>query len=159
VMDMDLWLSAAAPGARIVHRFFAKAQFPWLELVGDGDQAVREGLARLNQKIAGMEGLPLLEVVKVRVAKPDTPGSPLSLTQTSEIRESMAQLAVIRQQGGPEAAVAAQAMARMTAMTDPGSIAGASSPLFEITLESSGFSTASVPKAAFAVPEGYRRAD
>ena len=64
---------------------------------------------------------------------------------------AQAQLEAMRKQGGAQAQAAEQALARM-GMTGRG---GGS--LFEITMESTGFSTAPVPDSVFAIPAGYQK--
>ena len=60
------------------------------------------------------------------------------------------------QKGGPGAETATQEMSRLKAMVGDDLVKG---PLFEITVESSGFSTASIPDSVFAIPAGYQRTE
>jgi hypothetical protein len=55
-------------------------------------------------------------------------------------------------QGGPQAAAAQQALARMGGGATGGS-------LFETTMESSGFSSSSIPDSVFAIPAGFQASD
>jgi len=63
-------------------------------------------------------------------------------------------------QGGQSGAAAQQAMAAMGGMgaaggAGRGPAAGGGGALIEITMDSSGFSSASVPDSVFAIPAGY----
>ena len=63
-----------------------------------------------------------------------------------------AQMEAMAKQGGPQAAAAQQALARMGAASGGGS-------LFEITMESSDFSTGSIPDSVFAIPAGFQKVE
>jgi hypothetical protein len=67
----------------------------------------------------------------------------------------MAQMEAMKKQGGPQAAAMEQAMARMGAAR--GAMGGGGGSLFEMTMESSGFSTSSVPDSVFEIPAGYTK--
>jgi hypothetical protein len=72
--------------------------------------------------------------------------------QTDKMQQARAQLEAMIQQGGPGADAARQALARMPK-------AGAGGALFEVAMESSDFSTSSIPDSAFAVPAGFQKVD
>jgi hypothetical protein len=61
----------------------------------------------------------------------------------------------MQKQGGPGAAIAAQAMARMGGVQS--GAAAASNSMIEMTLESSGFSSDPIPDSVFAIPADYKR--
>jgi hypothetical protein len=156
-MEMDLWLSKDVQGASELHRFYEKnkASFPWQILSGDGNQAFQTGLAGLQSRIAGMKGVQVLEVVKVKPAGGPTANA-LTPSESGRIRDTIAELDAVVQKGGPEAVAATREMSRLKAMVGDDFVEG---PLFEITVESSGFSTGSIPDSVFAVPAGYQRTD
>ena len=79
----------------------------------------------------------------------------MSAAQQAQMAAAMEKLKAMQSQGGPGAAAAAQAMARMGGMPSP----GASSSMMEITTDSSDFSTASIPDSVFAIPAGYQKVD
>jgi hypothetical protein len=156
-MEMDLWLSRDVPGAAELHRFYERnmERFPWRVLSGAGNQTVQTGLAGLQSRVAGMNGVQVLEVVKVKsVGGPST--KPLTPSESGRIRDTIAELDAKVQKGGSEAAAATVEMSRLKAMVGDDFVAG---PLFEITVESTGFSTGSIPDSVFAIPSGYQRAD
>jgi hypothetical protein len=66
--------------------------------------------------------------------------------------QARAQMEAMAKQGGPQAAAAQQALARMGAPSGSGS-------LFEITTESGGFSTGSIPDSVFAIPAGFQKVE
>jgi hypothetical protein len=82
----------------------------------------------------------------------------MTAAQNEQMQAAMAKLQEMQKQGGPGAAAMAQAMARMAGA--PGAATGggaASGALLEVTIESTDFSTASVPDSVFAIPAGYQR--
>jgi hypothetical protein len=159
-MEMDMWLSPDVPGAGELRTFYQKnaAKFPWAALSGGGNQGMQAGMAELQRKIAEMNGVQVLQVVKVKSAGgAAAPAMPqMSAEQSAKMKDAMAQLEALQKQGGPAAAAAAQAMARMGSMGGGTAPAGAASgSLMEITMESTDFSTSSIPESVFAIPAGY----
>jgi hypothetical protein len=156
-MEMDMWLSPDVPGASELRAFYQKnmAKFPWAALSGGGNQGMQAGMADLQRKIAEMNGVQVLQVVKIKTAGgAGAPAMPqMDAAQAAKMKEAMAQLEALQKQGGPAAAAAAQAMGRMGA---PGS-GTASGSLMEMTMESSDFSTSSIPDSVFAIPVGYSK--
>jgi hypothetical protein len=116
--------------------------------------------------MAEMNGIPVLQVMKMKSAGgaaggAGAPAMPqLTPDQQAKMKDAMARLQAMQAQGGPAAAAAQQAMARMGGLT-----AGAASPgagsgsLMEMTMESSDFSTGSIPDSTFAIPAGYQKVD
>lgn len=154
-MEMDLWVSEDVPGVAELYKFYERnnERFPWEVLSGTGNQAIQTGLAGMQSRIAGMHGVQILEVVKVKPAGGPPPKS-LTVPESGRIRDAIAELDAKVQKGGPDAAAATQEMSRLKALVGDDFVAG---PLFEIKMESSGFSTGSIPDSVFAVPAGYRR--
>lgn len=149
-MEMEMWVSADVPGSQELHAFNEKnrGRFPWSALGSGGNSGMQKAMADVQRKVAEMNGVPLLQVVKVKPAAGDA--------QAAQMQQSMAQararLEEMQKQGGPQAAAAAQALARMG--TPP---PGSTGSLFEVTMESSDFSTAAIPDSVFAIPEGYQK--
>lgn len=160
-MEMDMWLSPDVPGAREMHAFYERNvnHFPWRALGNGGsNQTMEAAMADLQKKIAEMNGVPVLQVMKVRMGGgAGAAGTPqMTPEQQARMKDAMARLQTLQAQGGPAAAAAAQAMARMGA-TSGGQ--GSGGPMIEITMESSDFSTSSLPDSTFAVPAGYQKVD
>jgi hypothetical protein len=154
-IEVDLWLSEDVRGGAWLHKFYREnqEQFPWRALSGPGNLAIQTGLASLHGRIAAMNGVPALEVIKVLPAGAP-PAKPLSPAESGKIRDRIAELDAQIQKGGPDAEAATKEMSRLKAMVGDDYVRG---PLFEITVESSGFSTESIPESVFAIPTGYQR--
>jgi hypothetical protein len=78
----------------------------------------------------------------------------MTAAQSEQMQAAMAKLQEMRKQGGPGASAMAESMARMAGAPGGGAGSGA---LLEVTIESTGFSTASVPDSVFAIPAGYQK--
>jgi hypothetical protein len=159
-MEMDMWLSGDVPGIGELRSFYKKnmERMPLSVMNGGGNPSMQSAVAVMQRKVAEMNGLDVLSVMKVKAAGgAGAPAMPqMSAAQQAQMQAAMAKLQAMQQQGGPQAAAAAQAMARMGAMPGAGGPAGgASNALFEVTTEASDFSTASIPDSVFAIPAGY----
>jgi len=156
-MEVDLWLSEDVRDAAWLHKFYRENQagFPWRMLSGGGNPAIQTGLASLHSRIAEMNGVPVLEVIKVLPAG-GPPAKALSPAESGKIRDRIAELDAKVQKGGPGVEEATQEMSRLKARVGDDYVKG---PLFEITVESSGFSNASISDSVFAIPVGYQRTE
>jgi hypothetical protein len=159
-MEMDMWLSGDVPGIGELRSFYKKnmERMPLSVMNGGGNPSMQSAVAVMQRKVAEMNGLDVLSVMKVKAAGgAGAPAMPqMSAARQAQMQAAMAKLQAMQQQGGPQAAAAAQAMARMGAMPGAGGPAGgASNALFEVTTEASDFSTASIPDSVFAIPAGY----
>jgi len=164
-MEMDLWISPDVPGASELRAFYQKnaGNFPWAAMGGGGNQSMTAGIADMQRKIAEMNGVPVEQVVKIRAAggAAAAPAAPqLNAGQQAQMAQAMEKLKALQAQGGPAAAAAAQAMARMGNIPGAGGAApatGAGNSLMEITMDSSGFSTSSIPDSVFVIPADYQK--
>jgi hypothetical protein len=159
-MEMDMWLSGDVPGIGELRRFYKKnmERMPWSVMSGGGNPSMQSAVAVMQRKVAEMNGLDVLSVMRVKSAGgAGAPAMPqMSAAQQAQMQAAMAKLQAMQQQGGPQAAAAAQAMARMGAVPGAGGpAAGASNAMIEVTTEASDFSTASIPDSVFALPAGY----
>jgi hypothetical protein len=145
-MEIDMWRSSDVPGAREMKTFYQRngPNFPWAAMGSSGAQGMQKAMADMQRKMADAGGVTLLQTVRTK-----SPGG----AQTEKMRRARAQLEAMVQQGGPGADAARQALARMPAASAGG---GA---LFEMTMESSDFSTSSIPDSAFAIPAGFQKVD
>jgi hypothetical protein len=102
-LEAEVWLASDVPGMRELQAFQREgnAMSP-APAAGGASAGLEKMIAGLQQKTAGMDGLPVLQVVKIRSSK-----------------------------DGPA--------------------------MIEMTMETSGFSTASLADSLFAVPAGYRK--
>ena len=146
-IEMDFWRSSDVPGAQEVKAFYQRngGNFPWSAMGASGAAGMQKAMADMQRKMANIGGVTLLQTVRTRSAGAGGDA------QAAQMQKARAQLENMIQQGGPGAAAAQQALARM-----PAAGAGGGS-LFEITMESSDFSTASIPDAAFAIPAGFTK--
>jgi len=163
-MEMQLWLSSDVPGIGEVRDFYRKNmdKFPWTAMGGANPQ-MAQAIAQMQRKLAEIGGLQVESVMRMKPAggagAPAMPQMPqMSAAQQAQMQAAMARLQQMQQQGGPGADAAAQAMARMGNM-GRGAAPGASGALMEITTDSGGFSTASIPDSEFAIPAGYQKVD
>jgi hypothetical protein len=150
-MEMDIWVSADVPGAQEQKAFYQKnmGHFPWAALAQGGNPSMQKAMIDLQRKLAGLNGVPVLEVVKMKPAG----GNDAQNAQAQQgMSQARARLEEMQKQGGPGAAAAAQALARMGGASGGGS-------MFETTMESTSFSTTAIPDSMFAVPAGFTKVD
>ena len=142
-MTDDLWISSDVPGAQELHAFYQRIAgrglfSAMLSGRAASDPGMAKSLADLQRKIAGLNGVPVLQVMKMGAA-----GAQVE----QEMSKARAQLEELQRKGGPQAKMAAAMLAKM----------GGSGALFEMTIESSNFSTSAVPASEFAIPAGYQK--
>ena len=160
-MDMDLWISPDVAGGKELRAFYERnaAKFP---AMGGGNAALQNAMTEIQKKMASLDGVPVEEVMKVKQAGgPAMPAMPqMTGAQSAQMDAARARLEAMKAQGGQQAAIAEQALARMGAMSGGrGAGAGASSgALIEMTIDSTDFSTAAIPDSVFAIPAGYQKA-
>ena len=147
-MEMDLWVSPDVPGSQELKAFYQKnmGRFPWAAMAPGGNPSMQKAMVDLQRKMAGLNGVPVMEVVRMKAA-----GSGGD-AQNAQLAQARARLEEMQKQGGPQAAAAAQALARMGGGSGGGS-------MFETTMESTNFSTAAIPDSVFAIPAGFTKAD
>ena len=146
-IEMDLWRSSDVPGAEELKAFYQRngGNYPWSAMGASGAAGMQKAMADMQRKMANIGGVTLLQTVHTRSAGAGGDA------QAAQMQKARAQLENMIQQGGPGAAAAQQALARMGGMGTSGG------SLFEITMESSDFSTAGIPDAAFAIPAGFTK--
>jgi hypothetical protein len=143
--EMHLWVSPDVPGASEMEAFYKRnmANFPWSAVLPAGNESMRAAMAQMAKKTAELHGVPVIEVMRMKMG-----AASMTPEQQAQMEKSKAQLEAMQAKGGAQAQMAAQALARMGAITGSGT---------EITTESSGFSTALVPDSVFAIPAGYEQ--
>jgi hypothetical protein len=153
-MEMDLWISPDVPGASDLRSFYQRnaARFPWGALAAGGArQTSQSGLLELQRKMATMNGVPVLQVMRMKSA-----GDSAQMAQAQDqMAKACAKLEEMKAKGGQQAAMAEQMMTRMNCKAG-GSGAGT---MFEATIESSEFSTSAIPDSTFAIPAGYKQVE
>ena len=149
-MEIDMWLSPDPPGAQEMSAFYRKNmdKFPWAAMGGGGaNSGMQKAMGDMQRQIAQLGGVAVLQVIKMKGGN-----DAQSAQMAQNMEQTRAKLEAMKKAGGPQAQAAEQALARMGAMSGAG---GGS--LFEVTMESTGFSTASVPDSVFAIPAGYTK--
>jgi hypothetical protein len=149
-MEMDIWFSSEVPGSQEQKAFYQKnmAHFPWAAMAQGGNPSIQKALVDLQRKLAGLNGVPVLEVVKMKSG-----GNEAQAGQAQQgMAQARARLEELQKQGGPGAAAAAQALARMGGASSGGA-------LFESTVESGNFSTNAIPDSVFTIPAGFNKVD
>ncbi len=147
-MEFDMWLSPDVPGSQELREFYRKNmdRLPWASMASGSNPGMQKAMADMQKEIARLGGFPVLETMKMKTGGNEA--------QMQQMQQGMAQarerLEAMRKQGGQQAQMAEQALARMGALG-----AGSGGSLFEVTMESSGFSTAAIPDSVFAIPAGY----
>jgi uncharacterized protein DUF4412 len=148
-MEMEFWVSSDVPGAQELRAFYQRnmGKFPWSAITGGANPSMAKAMAEMQKKMAGMNGVPVQQTIRMKPAG--------NSAQTQQMTQGMAQarqrLEAMAAQGGPQGDAAKQALARMGAMS------GGGGSLFETTMESSGFSTNSIPDSVFEVPAGFQK--
>ncbi len=148
-MEIELWVSQDVPGREEVTAFYKKnaARFPLAGLGAGNNPGVQKAMAQLQRQLAELDGVVVMEVIRMKSGS----GAGPSAAQSQQMAQARARLEAMVQQGGPAAAAAQQALARMGGAT--------SGALSETTLEAGNFSAAPIPDAAFAIPAGYQKTE
>jgi Domain of unknown function (DUF4412) len=151
--EVHMWVASGVPGQEERRAFFKKnaANFPWSAMGAGGNPAMAKTMADLQRKMAALDGVPVMEVIKVKMGGAAAAGP--SADQQAKMDQARARLEQMAQQGGPQGDAAKQALARM------GAAGGGGGGGMEITMEGSNFSTAGVPDSTFAIPAGFTKSD
>jgi hypothetical protein len=149
-MEMHIWISSGVPGADELRGFYKRnaGNFPWAAMMQGGNPGMAKTMADLQRKLASMNGVPVLEVMKMKMGG----GPSASPQQSAQMDAARAKLEAMAQQGGQAGAAAQQALARMGGASSGGGG-------MEITMESGNFSTSAIPASTFAVPAGFTQAE
>jgi hypothetical protein len=151
-MEMHTWVSPDVPGSDELHAFYKRnmSKFPWSAMTqGGANASMQKAMADLQRKMADLNGVPVLQVVKMGGG-----GGAATPTdaQSAQMAQARARLEEMQKQGGAQAQAATQALARMGAVSGGGSG-------FETTMESSNFSSSPIPDSTFAIPAGYQKSE
>ncbi len=162
-IEMDMWLSADVPGVDELRAFHEKnmANFPGAAMEGGGNPQMQAAIAQAQRKMAALKGVPVQQVIRVKApgnAGMNAPG--ISASDSARMQGGMdqarARLEAMKAQGGPQAAIAEQMLAKLGSGM-PGAAGKPSSALVEITMDSSDFSAAPISDAVFAIPGDYQK--
>ena len=150
-LEAEIWISNDVPGVQELRSFYQRnaSSLPWAAISGSENPNLRAAMIEVEKKLTSMGGVPVLRVTRVKAAGNDAQAAQMQ----QQMSQARARLEAMSKQGGPQAAAAQQALARMGAM------GGGSGSLFESTVESKDFSTSSIPDSMFSVPAGYQKTD
>jgi hypothetical protein len=147
-MEIEIWVSRDVPGNQELTAFYRKnaAHFPLAALNAGNNPSLQNAMAKLQQLMADLDGVPVMEVIRMKSGG----GASSPTAQMQQMAQARAKLDAMIKQGGPQAAAAKQALARM------GGMSSGSGPLFEMTMEAGNFSASPIPDSVFAIPAGYQ---
>jgi hypothetical protein len=148
-MNMELWISPDVPGGQEMRAFYEKNadKFPWSAMMQGGNPSMAKAMADLQRKMAQLHGVPVSQTIRIKPS-----GSSAQSAQMQQgMEQARARLEEMAKQGGAQGQAAQQALARMGAASGGGA-------MMEMTMESSDFSTASIPESTFSVPADYKQA-
>jgi hypothetical protein len=153
--EMHMWVSSAVPGAAERRAFYKKnaSNFPWMAMGAGGNPAIAKTMADLQRKMAALDGMPVMQVIKVKMGGAAGGGGGVPADKQAQMDQARARLEQMAQQPGPQGDAAKQALARM------GAASGGGAGGIEITMEESNFSTAAVSDSIFAIPSGFTKTD
>jgi hypothetical protein len=152
-MDMEIWVSPDVPGAQELHAFHQRnaAKFPYAAMSQGGNPGMSAAMANLQKKMAGLNGVPVLEVMHMKMGG-DAGGQAAQAAQSDpRMAQARARLEQLAQQPGPAGEQAKQALARMGGAPSGGGM--------DITMEAGSFSSSPIPDSIFAIPAGYQQSE
>lgn len=145
-MQFDIWASPDVPGAQEVRAFYQRnlGKFPWSAMTAGGDPRMQQSMAEIQKKIASLKGVPVLQVMKMSMSGNEAANA----ERDKAMAQARQQLEKMKAEGrlSPQAE---QALARMQG--------GSGSMMPEVTIESTDFSSSSIPDSVFAIPAGYQQ--
>jgi hypothetical protein len=162
-MDMEIWVSPDVPGGQELHAFHQRnaSKYPYTAMAQGANPGMRAAMANLQKKMAGLNGVPVLEVVHMKMggeaaAQPGQAAQAAQGAAQSDPRmaAARAQLEQMAKQPGPAGEQAKLALARMGGASSGGGGGG-----MDITMEAGSFSTGSIPDSVFAIPAGYQKSE
>lgn len=161
-MEMEFWISPDVPGAGELRAFYQRnaAKFPWAAMSGSGATAntgMQKAMADMQKKLATMNGVPVLQIVHMRMggaAAERAAAAQNDPQNQAKMAQARAQLQAMAAKGGPGADIAKRQLAALGGAPGAPGLGNT-----DVTMESSGFSTASIPDSVFAIPGGYTKVD
>lgn len=157
-MEMEFWISPDVPGASEMRAFYQRnaAKFPWSAMSGGaaGAPGMQAAMADMQKKLSTMNGVPVLEIVHMKMsggASDQAAQAQQAMQSDPRMAQARAKLEEMAKAGGPGADMAKQQLARM----QPAGGASGGPGGTDVTMESTGFSTASIPDSVFTIPVGF----
>lgn len=145
-MENEIWISPDVPGAAELKAVGAKMAergfYP-----GGGDAQSKRMMTDLQKQMSKVNGVPVLQITRMKSGDDEK-----SKQMKAQMQAMRAQMEAMKKAGGKQAEMAEKALASM------GSASGGKY-MMEVTSESSGFSTETIPASEFAPPAGYKKVD
>jgi hypothetical protein len=171
LMEVDMWLSADVPGSQELHDFYQRnaGKFPWATMASAAGPGMQQAMADMMRKLASMHGVQVEPIGRMKApgaaAAAGAPAAGPSAEQMAQMQAGMAkacpQMQAMIEKGGPAAAMIKQQYDRMcggtSGLTSGPAPNGSSNALMEFTIDSSDFSTGSIPDSVFAIPDGFQK--
>jgi hypothetical protein len=142
-MEVSTWVSPDVPGAAERKAFYernSEGMFYSAMANSSGNSSLARGILEIQHKVVSMGGFPVEQIVRMKNAAAADP-------RVAEARKRMEEM---KAKGGAQAAMAEKMAASM---------GGAAGGGFEVTMDYSDFSTASIPDSVFAIPAGFKQVD
>ena len=163
-MEMDMWISPDPAGVNELRAFYTKnaSRFPYSAMAAGANPQMQSAMAEMQKKMASMNGVPVEQIIRMKQAggAAGGPAMPqISDAQMAQLAQARAKLEEMAKSGGPAAAFAQQQLARMPGGAPAAGGNSAPGLMMEMTMDSSDFSTSSVPDSVFAVPADYKKAN
>ena len=154
-MDMEIWVSPDVPGGQELHAFHQRnaSKFPYAAMSQGGNPGMRAAMANLQKKMAGLNGVPVMEVIHMKMGG-DAGAQAQAAQSDPRMAQARARLEELAKQPGPAGDGARQALARMGGAPSGGGAGG-----MDITMETGSFSSSSIPDSVFAIPPGYQKSE
>ncbi len=155
-MDMEIWVSPDVPGAQELHAFHQRnaGKFPYAAMSQGGNPGMRAAMANLQKKMAGLNGVPVREVIHIKMGG-DSGAQAGQAAQAAQSDPRMAQararLEEMAKQPGPAGEQAKLALERMGGNPSGGGM--------DITMEAGSFSSSPIADSVFAIPAGYQKSE
>lgn len=161
-MDMEIWVSPDVPGGQELHAFHQRnaGKFPYAAMSQGGNPGMRAAMANLQKKMAGLNGVPVLEVMHMKMggdagAQAAQAGQAAQAAQSDpRMAQARARLEEMAKQPGPAGEQAKLALARMGGAPSGGGAGG-----MDISMEAGSFSSSPIPDSVFAIPAGFQKSE
>ncbi len=143
-VESEMWVSPDVPGAAELKAMGMRMAEKGVG--ASGSTQMQKALADIQRQTAKIGGVPVLTIMRMKQGD-----DAQSKQMQAQMQAARAQMEALKKQGGPAAAAVEKAMANLPAAGGKYSM--------EVTTESSGFTTTSIPASEFTIPAGYKKAD
>ncbi len=146
-MENEMWISNEVPGASELKAITARMAERGI-VSGGGNPQMTRMMADMQKQLAKSGGgVSVLQITRMKAGDDER-----SRQMQAQMQAMKTQMEAMKKKGGPQAEAMEKAFSAMGG-------ASGGKYLMEITTESSGFSTESIPASEFAIPAGYKKAE